>query len=96
MGWRGVERAADVSFKAPELVDQRGLMSAEIGGGCFDAGEGRGDLEPLQPVPTFERLADQAGDGQRVGGQAVVTLQKRWRPIQCVGVPQRLVRQCLR
>src|ERR1019366_8579276 len=48
-----VERAADVLFESPELVDERGLVRAEMGRGCLDGGEGHGDLEPAQPVPAL-------------------------------------------
>jgi len=60
-----VELGADVAFEAPELVDERGLVGADMGGGGFDGGEGHGGLEAAQPVPALEAGFDGAAD---VGG----------------------------
>jgi hypothetical protein len=60
-----VERGADVAFEPPELVDERGLVSAEVDGGGFDGGEGHGGLEAEQPVPALEAVFDGAADVAR-------------------------------
>ncbi len=57
-----VELAADVAFEPPELVDERGLVSAEVDGGGLDGREGHGDLEAAQPVPAVEAAFDGAAD----------------------------------
>jgi hypothetical protein len=58
-------------FEPSELVDERGLVSAEVGGGGFDGGEGHGGLEAAKPVPDLEAVLDRMAD---VGGMSSLRL----------------------
>ena len=58
------ERAAGVVFQPGELVDQRGLVHAEVCRGGVDGGVGHGGLEPLQPQPAVQP-AEPVGEVER-------------------------------
>src|SRR6266536_3143805 len=70
-----VELRADVVFEPFELVDEGGLVGAEVGGGGFDRGEGHGGLETLEAVPAVEAAFDGPAD---VAGNVVAQLGKHF------------------